>query len=110
MVGSKIANFAKSLGSPPKPNLSLFLLTTEKLFISLPVAGETPEERIEKAINFTEDFFNSVGVPTKLKVYGITEDKIDDIVTSLRKHIPVNLGENQNIDEAMVKQILTMSL
>ncbi len=74
------------------------------------LTGETPEERIEKAINFTEDFFNSVGVPTKLKVYGITEDKIDEIVSSLRSHIPVNLGENQNIDEVKVKEILTMAL
>lgn len=74
------------------------------------IQGGTPESRIEEAINKTENFFNSVGVPTRLKVYKIDEGHIDDIVSSLRKHIPVNLGENQNIDANSVKEILTMAL
>ncbi|MFT6630995.1 MAG: NADP-dependent alcohol dehydrogenase [Bacteriovoracaceae bacterium] len=74
------------------------------------IKGTTPEERIELAISKTEDFFNSVGVPTKLKVYSIEEKDIDTIVESLRSHIPSNLGENQNIDAAMVKDILLQAL
>jgi NADP-dependent alcohol dehydrogenase len=74
------------------------------------IKGTTPEERIELAISKTEDFFNSVGVPTKLKVYSIEEKDIDTIVESLRSHIPYNLGENQNIDAAMVKEILLQAL
>lgn len=74
------------------------------------IKGTTPEERIELAISKTEDFFNSVGVPTKLKVYSIEEKDIDVIVESLRSHIPSNLGENQNIDAAKVKEILLQAL
>lgn len=72
--------------------------------------GKTPDERIEQAILNTEDFFNSVGVPTKLKIYNIQESDIDKVVESLRSHIPANLGENQNIDQTMVKNILLAAL
>ncbi len=74
------------------------------------IEGGTPEERIEKAILATEDFFNRVGLPTKLKVYKITEDDFAPIVKSLRSHIPVNLGEAKNIDEQMVMKILKRAL
>ena len=70
----------------------------------------TPEQRIEQAILMTEDFFNSVGVPTKLRAYNIQEKDIDEIVTSVRSHIPVNLGENSDIDAEKIKTILTQAL
>jgi NADP-dependent alcohol dehydrogenase len=74
------------------------------------IKGGTPEERIEKAILATEDFFNRVGLPTKLKVYKLTEEDFQPIVESLRSHIPVNLGEKSNIDEQMVMNILKRAL
>ena len=58
----------------------------------------------------TEDFFNSVGVPTKLRAYNIQEKDIEEIVTSVRSHIPVNLGENSDIDAEKIKIILTQAL
>jgi NADP-dependent alcohol dehydrogenase len=70
------------------------------------IKGGTPDERIEKSILAMEDFFNKVGVPTKLKVYKITEDDFKPIVSALRSHIPVNLGEASNVDEEMVMRIL----
>lgn len=74
------------------------------------ITGNTPDERIEQAILRTEDFFNSVGVPTKLKAYNITENDIPNIVEALRSHIPVNLGENSDIDGQKVASILAMAL
>ncbi len=74
------------------------------------IEGGTPDERIEKAIVCMEDFFNKVGVPTKLKVYKITEDDLPTIVSALRSHIPANLGEAQNIDQDMVLRILKRAL
>lgn len=71
--------------------------------------GDT-DTRIEQAIVATEDFFNSVGVPTKLKAYNIGESDIDNIVESLRSHMPFNLGENQDIDAIKVKSILTQAI
>lgn len=68
------------------------------------------DEIIEAAIVKTETFFQSVGVPTTLSAYDIGESAIDNIVTSLRTHIPADLGENGNITADKVKQILTNAL
>lgn len=67
-------------------------------------------EKIDQAILKMEDFFNSVGVPTKLKVYKITEDDIPKIADAVRSHIPVNIGEAGNIDRDMIIKILTRAL
>jgi len=74
------------------------------------IKGGTPENRIENAINCMEDFFNKVGVPTKLKVYKIVENDIPAIAKAVRSHIPANLGEASNIDEGMIIKILTAAL
>lgn len=70
----------------------------------------TPEETIEAAIVATEDFFNSVGLPTKLKVYGITEDNISTIVEAVKAHHPYPLSENKNINPEEISLILTNAL
>ena len=73
---------------------------------------QTPDvdRSIEEAILMTEDFFNSMGLPTKLRVYKVEEKDFGKIIESLRKHIPVNLGENQDIDQARVEEILRKAL
>ncbi|MAZ48438.1 MAG: NADH-dependent alcohol dehydrogenase [Halobacteriovoraceae bacterium] len=74
------------------------------------LSNGTPDERIEQAIILTEDFFNSLGVPTKLRAYNIKEEDINTIVESVRSHIPVNLGENGDIDGEKIKTILMQAL
>lgn len=73
---------------------------------------QTPDvdRSIEEAILMTEDFFNSMGLPTKLRVYKVEEKDFGKIIESLREHIPVNLGENQDIDQARVEEILRLAL
>ncbi len=61
---------------------------------------------IESAIQMTEAFFENLGVPTKLRFYKISKQDFPKIISAVRKHIPVNLGENQDIDEAKLLQIL----
>lgn len=68
------------------------------------------DQAIEQAINLTEDFFNKVGVPTKLKVYNISAEELPKIADAVASHIPVSLGEERNIDRAMIIKILTRSL
>ena len=68
--------------------------------------GGTPESRINEAINLTEDFFNRMGLPTKLKVYKIEKDEFPKIIQAVRSHIPVDLGENGDINEDKMMQIL----
>lgn len=70
----------------------------------------TPESRANECILLIEDFFNSMGVPTKLSVYKVKEDDIKEIVKSLRAHIPVNIGEHSDIDGEKVTRILKAAL
>jgi len=65
---------------------------------------------IEKAITLTEEFFQKVGVPTKLGAYEIKSDAIDALVKSVGTHHPYKLGENQNIDSKAISEILTGAL
>lgn len=74
------------------------------------INASNPEQAIEQAILATEDFFNTMGLPTKLRVYQIKEENIDGIVESLRKHIPGNLGERQDMDAQKVKEVLKLAL
>jgi len=64
------------------------------------------DKMIDAAIANTEDFFNHVGVPTKLKYYKIEKTDFPRIVAQVRTHIPINLGENRDIDEEKILQIL----
>lgn len=68
--------------------------------------GPSADKKIDEAINLTEDFFNRMGVPTKLKVYKIQKDDFPKIINAVKSHIPVNLGENRDIDENKMMQIL----
>ena len=65
---------------------------------------------IETAIIKTENFFKSLNVPIKLVEYDIQESNISDIVKSLKKHIPVNIGENKDIDADLTTSILKGAL
>ncbi|HOL98297.1 MAG TPA: iron-containing alcohol dehydrogenase [Bacteroidales bacterium] len=67
---------------------------------------EYPDEAIDKAIILTEEFFNSLGVKTKLSDYGIGEYGIDQICIRLDRKNYTRLGENKNISPDIVKQIL----
>jgi len=97
-----------SLLRDQKENKKTKILKYAKNVWKLDTSNE--ESAIEDAIKKTEDFFNSVGVPTKLSAYEITEDHIADIVSSVAKHHPYNLGENQNIDSKKIKSILAEAL
>lgn len=72
--------------------------------------GGTPESRAKEAILMIEDFFNSMGVPTKLGIYNVKEEEIPQITESLRAHIPVDLGEHGDINADKVNEILRMAL
>ena len=64
------------------------------------------ETMIEKAIQSTENFFESLGVPTKLNYYNITKQDFPKITDAINKHFSVSLGENQDINEDRILQIL----
>jgi len=69
------------------------------------------EERlIDEAISHTRQFFERMGVPTRLTDYGITADAVDKLVAKLVQHKMVKLGEHQDITPEVARQILQHSL
>jgi NADP-dependent alcohol dehydrogenase len=68
------------------------------------------DERIEKAINKTRAFFEAMGLPTRLCDYGIKSDCIGRILTKLREHGMINLGERKDVTPEMMQKILESCL
>lgn len=65
----------------------------------------TIDERIDRTIAATEEFFRSLGLATRLSELGIGEDVVEAIVARFRERGTL-LGENLNIDYKMVDAIL----
>ena len=70
------------------------------------LAGDDLNQRVEQTITLIEDFYNSVGVPTKLRVYGVKENDLSDIAQSLGKQFRSGLGEHGNLKEQEILTIL----
>ena len=68
------------------------------------------DEKIEASISKTQDFFESLGVKTHLKDYNIGESNLDELVSQLKAHGMVALGEHQNIDLEQSRKILQGAL
>lgn len=67
-------------------------------------------ERIDEAINRTVQFFESLGVPTRLSAYDIGADAIDGLIAQLEANGMTALGEHQNIDLNVSRTILNGAL
>jgi len=68
----------------------------------------TEDARIDQAIQKTRDFFESVGVRTKLSDYGVGLDVIPLITDRFEKRGFVNLGEHHDVTPKVVEQVLTL--
>ena len=68
------------------------------------------EENVENAILKTEDFFNEIGIKTKLSDYNIPKGAIEKICKNLEKKNFVELGENKSVSPEVVREVLTFSL
>lgn len=64
------------------------------------------KERIDKTIQKTRTFFESMGVSTKLKDYGIAKKDIKTILSQLKLHDLTALGEHGDISLQTSKLIL----
>ncbi len=72
------------------------------------LVGGSEEERITEAIAKTRNFFESVGVQTRLSDYGVGLDTIPVIVERFEKRGFVPLGEQQDVSLQVVEKILTL--
>ncbi len=68
------------------------------------------ENKIDKAIDNTEAFFNSLGIITNLSHYGIDTTGVDKVVSNLEKMGMTALSETRDLDLDTVKKILTAAL
>ena len=63
------------------------------------------DERIDKTIEATEQFFRSLGLATRLSELSIGEDVVSEIVRRFEERGTL-LGEDSNIDYRLVREIL----
>lgn len=73
--------------------------------------GEGDEEqRIDAAIEQTREFFETLGVKTRLKDYGLAQDAVEAALQQLEQHGMLQLGEHKDIDLAVSRRVLEASL
>ncbi|PWQ93561.1 iron-containing alcohol dehydrogenase [Leucothrix arctica] len=70
----------------------------------------TEEARIDQTIDATRNFFESLGISTRLSGYDLGEEVIDAVVKQLEKHGMVTLGEHGNITPDVSRRILVDAL
>ncbi len=66
----------------------------------------TEDEKIDLAISKTKEFFESLGIKTKLSEYGVKKEQIKDVVEQLKAHGMTALSETGKITPEVVQQIL----
>ncbi|MDR3705669.1 MAG: iron-containing alcohol dehydrogenase [Paludibacteraceae bacterium] len=70
------------------------------------IATGTDDEKIDLAIQKTKDFFESLGVKTRLSDYGVTADKIPVVVEQLKAHGLTALSETGKVTLEVSQKIL----
>ncbi|MCG9748591.1 iron-containing alcohol dehydrogenase [Shewanella sp. Isolate8] len=65
--------------------------------------------RVDLAIDKTEQFFQQLGLKTRLRDYDIAQDQIDDIVTALEAHGMTALSESGDLGLDISREILQLA-
>jgi len=74
------------------------------------IASGSDDEKIDLAIQKTRDFFESLGVKTRLSQYGVGADQIPVVVEQLKAHGMTALSETQDLTLDISQKILERSL
>lgn len=74
------------------------------------LTGGDEDTRIEAAIARTEEFFESMGVKTRLSGYGLDAAAIDKVLAALVEHRMVKLGEHRDVTPDISRQALELAL
>ncbi|MBT9494979.1 MAG: iron-containing alcohol dehydrogenase [Paucibacter sp.] len=67
-------------------------------------------QRIDQVIERTRQFFESLGIKTRLSDYGLGPDAVDAVVAQLEAHDMTRLGEHQDVSPAVSRAILMAAL
>ncbi|GAB3550930.1 iron-containing alcohol dehydrogenase [Noviherbaspirillum agri] len=68
------------------------------------------DSRIEQAIARTQDFFEQMGVKTRLSDYRLGAENIETILKHLESHGMVTLGEQRDVTLEVSRKVLELSL
>jgi len=74
------------------------------------IRNGTDDERIDAAIDHTRSFFESMGIATRLRDYGLGTEAIDAVVQQLQDHGMTQLSEHGDISPAISRRILEAAL
>ena len=74
------------------------------------ISSGSDDEVIDKTIKATQDFFEHMGVKTRLSDYNLAAADIDSIIGNLERNGMTALGEHGDIDLAKARQILVLAL
>lgn len=74
------------------------------------IYDKSDDEKIDLAIEKTREFFESLGIKTRLSEYGIGEEKIDDLVKALEKMGRTALSETGDLDLEISREILKKAM
>lgn len=72
--------------------------------------GADKDAVIDAAIEKTREFFVTMQMKTRLSDYGLTADNFPEILSSLKAHNMVKLGERKNVTPDRVRQALEFCL
>jgi len=70
----------------------------------------TEDERIDSAINNTEQFFKSMQMPIRMSEVELAKTHVDEILEKLQQHNMLSLGEKRNIHLEESQKILNLAL
>lgn len=70
----------------------------------------TDEEKIDLAIEKTTNFFQSLGIKTKLSDYGLKSEDIDKVIASLEKGGRTHLSETEDMTLDITRKVLETAL
>ena len=74
------------------------------------IRSGTDDERITAAIDKTRDFFERMGIPTRLSAYGLGADAIDVVIKQLEAHGMTKLSEHRDVTPAVSRRVLEAAL
>ncbi|MNL73397.1 Alcohol dehydrogenase YqhD [compost metagenome] len=74
------------------------------------IRSGTDDERIDATIAATRDFFERMGIPTRLSAYGVGADSVAKLVAQLEAHGMVTLGEHRDVTLAVSRRVLEAAL
>ncbi|RJG06224.1 alcohol dehydrogenase [Noviherbaspirillum cavernae] len=74
------------------------------------ITAGTEDARIDEAIKRTQDFFEQMGVKTRLSDYKLGSGNIDEVLQQLESHRMVALGEQRDVTLDVSRKVLELSV